>query len=87
MTGAHERTQALRREAEHCRALASEAWNPKVRQELVAMAARFDELANSTVLHDFGAIMQTVADDIVGHQPVVQQQQQIQPTPQPKKEE
>jgi hypothetical protein len=83
MPNAADRAEALRREAERCRALALQAWNPVVRQELIEMAARFDRLAKTTAMHDFGAIMQAATVDIVGRQPVAQQQQQIQP----KKEE
>jgi hypothetical protein len=46
---------------------------------LIALAAKFHELANSTSAHDFGAVMESLADRLKGDQPVAQQQQQIQP--------
>jgi hypothetical protein len=73
-----DRAQALRNEAARCLALAKDAWNPNLRKELIEMAARFHELANSTAAHDFGAILQGLDDTMAGR-PVAQQQQQIQP--------
>jgi len=74
-----DRAQALRQEAARCLALAKEAWNPTLRKELIEMAARFHELANSTAAHDFGAILHRLNDDATVGRPVAQQQQQIQP--------
>jgi hypothetical protein len=73
------RAQALRSEAARCLALAKEAWNPTLRTELIEMAARFHELANSTAAHDFGAVLQGLNDETKIGRPVAQQQQQIQP--------
>jgi hypothetical protein len=74
-----DRAQALRLEAARCLEHAKAAASPKIRDELIAMAARFHELANSTAAHDFGVILQGVNDDTMARQPVAQQQQQIQP--------
>jgi hypothetical protein len=81
--GPQDRAQALRLEAARCLEHAKVAANPKIREELIAIAARFHELANSTAAHYFGAIMQGLNDDAMAGRPVAQQQQQIQP----KKEE
>jgi hypothetical protein len=75
-----DRAQELRREAARCLEHAKEAASPKIRDELIAIAARFHELANSTAAHDFGAILQGINDDTMAGRPVVQQQQQTQPT-------
>jgi hypothetical protein len=77
--GPQERAAALRWEAARCLTLAKEAWNPRLREELIEMAARFHELANSTAAHDFGAVLQGINDDTMARRPVVQQQQQVQP--------
>jgi hypothetical protein len=47
----------------------------------VASAAKFQELANSVPADNFGAIMESLADNLNGRQPVAQRQQQIQPAP------
>jgi hypothetical protein len=76
-----DRTEDLRCEAARCLALAKIAINPKVREELVHMAARFHDMANS-VPADFGAILEIFNNELMARQPserVAQQQQQIQP--------
>ena len=82
-----ERAGDLRREAAKCLELARIAISPIVRQEMIAMASRLHESANSAPA-DFGVILQAINDEknMVSPpmaQPVAQQQQQIQP----KKEE
>jgi hypothetical protein len=78
---ATDRADTLRIEAARCLEHAKTAATPKIRDDLIALAAKFHELANSTALHDFGAIMQAVNDDIMARQPVAHQQQQSQPEP------
>jgi hypothetical protein len=79
MSKANERAEQLRREAARCLALAQEAWNATLRQELIDMAARFHELANSTDAdaHDDGGILEVFNE--ASKPAVPQQQQQIQP--------
>jgi hypothetical protein len=62
--GANDRAQALRRQAALCLEQARGATTLKFREELVALAATFHNLANSTGLHDFGAVMQALSDEI-----------------------
>jgi hypothetical protein len=75
-----DRAADLRREAAKCLELARIAISPIVRQEMIAMASRLHEIANSTPA-DFGVILQAVNDENMDSpaQPVAQQQQQIQP--------
>jgi hypothetical protein len=79
-----DRAADLRREAAKCLELARIAISPIVRQEMIAMASRLHEIANSTPA-DFGVILQAVNDENMDSpaQSVAQQQKQIQP----KKEE
>jgi hypothetical protein len=77
-----ERAGDLRREAAKCLELARIAISPIVRQEMIAMASRLHESANSAPA-DFGVILQAINDEknMVSPpmaQPVAQQQQQIQ---------
>jgi hypothetical protein len=73
------RAEDLRREAARCLTLAQSTSEPRVRGELVRMAARFHELANSTPA-DFDIILQVFNDAEMTRpsEPVAQQQQQIQ---------
>ena len=76
-----DRVEALRREAARCLEHAQQSADPKVRQELISMAARFHELAIS-VQADFDAILRTFSDLKMApekSEPISQQQQQIQP--------
>jgi len=75
-----EREADLRREARKCLELARIAISPVVRQEMIAMASRLHEIANSTPA-DFDIILRAVNDEnmLSPAQPVAQQQQQIQP--------
>jgi hypothetical protein len=63
--GAKDRAQALLHQATLCLDQAKVAATPTLRDELVTLAATFQDLANSTALHDFGAVMQAVSDDVV----------------------
>jgi hypothetical protein len=63
---ATDRADTLRIEAARCLEHAKTAATPKIRDDLIALAAKFHELANSTALHDFGAIMQAVNEAQVG---------------------
>lgn len=82
-----DRAADLRREALKCLELARIAISPIVRQEMVAMAARLNEIANSTSA-DFGGILQAYNDEMASGpgEPVAQQQQQIQPKKEDEKE-
>lgn len=83
-----DRAADLRREALKCLELARIAISPIVRQEMVAMAARLNEIANSTSA-DFGVILQAYNDEKMAScpgEPVAQQQQQIQPKKEDEKE-
>jgi hypothetical protein len=75
-----ERAADLRREALKCLELARIAISPIVRQEMIAMASRLHEIANSTPA-DFDVILQAVNDEnmVSPSQPVAQHQQQVQP--------
>jgi hypothetical protein len=65
MTGtSKKRADALRREAAWCLEQAKNAPTPARREELIALAASFHELAHSTTAHDFGAIMQSSPRDL-----------------------
>jgi hypothetical protein len=77
-----DRPADLRREAAKCLELARIAISPIVRQEMIAMASRLHEIANSTPA-DFDVILRAVNDDnmVSPAKPVAQQQQQIQPKP------
>jgi hypothetical protein len=57
-----DRAAALRREALKCLELARIAVSPVVRQEMIAMAARLHEIANSTSA-DFDVILQAYNDE------------------------
>jgi hypothetical protein len=85
-----DRAQALRREAARCLEQAAATADPIKRAELINMAARFHELAE-TLAHDFAAILQAFNDAKMAPpapEPVAQQQQQIQPKKeQPQKKE
>jgi hypothetical protein len=74
-----DRAAALRREARKCLELALIALSPVVRQEMIAMAARLHEIANSTSA-DFGAILQDYNDEKMASSPE-------EPVAQPKEEE
>jgi hypothetical protein len=80
-----DREADLRSEAQKCLELARIAVSPVVRQEMIAMASRLHEIANSTPAN-FDVILQAVNDDnmVSSARPATQQQQQIQPK---KKEE
>jgi hypothetical protein len=76
-----DRAEGLRREAARYLALAKTTIDLRAREELVLMAARLHDLANS-VPADFGIILQALKDQQTAFsapQPVAQQQQQIQP--------
>lgn len=81
-----ERAEELRREAARCLTLAQAVQDPKTHEELIRMAARFHELANSADVDDFGAILRTFNEEQMvrpAPKPVVQQQQQQQIQPKP----
>jgi len=75
------RPQDLRQRAARCLEQAKTTADPKLRAEMIAMAARFHELANSTVAYDFNAVLHASDGKMAAttSEPVVQQQQQIQP--------
>jgi stringent starvation protein B len=76
-----DRAGDLRNEAARCLAQAQTTVDPQRRAELVRMAARFHELANSVSV-DFDAILQAYNDQkmVLGElETPVQQQQQQQP--------
>jgi hypothetical protein len=77
-----DRVEDLRREAAVCLAHAKLTSNPRVREELISMAARFHEQANS-VQADSAGIVPAPNDvktpPLPGSHSAVQQQQQIQP--------
>jgi hypothetical protein len=74
-----ERSDEFRAAAAQCLALAQTTTDLRVREELVHMAARLHDLANS-VPADFDIILQAVNDQMSSAPPpVAQQQQQIQP--------
>lgn len=78
-----DRAEDLRREAARCLAQAQTTTDPQQRAELVRMAARFHELANSVAV-DLEAILQAYNDQkmvLPESEPVVQQQQQQQIQP------
>jgi hypothetical protein len=78
MTGSsQERADTLRREAAWCLEQAKNAPTQARREELIALAASFHNLANTTAAHDFGAVLQGIGNDT--GQPAAQRQQQIQP--------
>jgi len=72
-----DRAAALRREAAWCLEQAKNAPTQARRDELIALAASFHDLASTTAAHDFGSVLQAIDND--AGQPVAQQQQQIQP--------
>ena len=71
----------LRREAAICLAQAKLTTNPRVREELISMAARFHELANSAQaeLDGTSAFNEAKLISQDGSEPAIQQQQQTQP--------
>jgi hypothetical protein len=76
-----DRAEDLRREAARCLTLARTSADPRTHDELIRMAARFHELANSADVDDFGTILGafnlSTEPTIPPHpEPVVQQQQQ-----------
>jgi hypothetical protein len=76
-----DRAEDLRREAARCLAQAKVATDPRAREELVSMAARFHELANIAQA-DFDAILRGFNEAKMmpdTSEQVAQQQQQIQP--------
>ena len=76
-----DRAEDFRQKAARYLALAKSTVNPKARKELVIMAARLHNLANSMPA-DFGIVLQALNDQQTASsapQPVAQQQQQIQP--------
>jgi hypothetical protein len=78
-----DRAEDLRTEAARCLAQAQITIDPQQRAELVRMAARFHELANSVTV-DLDAILQAYNDQkmvLPESEPVVQQQQQQQIQP------
>ena len=79
-----DRSEDLRREAARCREAAERSTDPNSRDELIRLADKFLELANSAKV-DFAPVLEAVTDMMKeDSEPVVQQQQQVQP---PKKEE
>jgi hypothetical protein len=70
-----DRAEALRREAAWCLEQAKAASSSARRGELIALAARFHDLANSVSAYSFGPLDNQAAEP---RGPVVQQQQ-IQP--------
>jgi hypothetical protein len=74
-----DRSADLRRESARCLVLAQTTVDPKSREELVHMAARLHDLANS-VPADFDIVLQALNDQMSSAPPpVAQQQQQIRP--------
>jgi hypothetical protein len=76
-----DRAEELRKEAARCLAQAKLTSDPKRREELISMAARFHDLASSAQA-DFDAILQAFNDAKMSSptsENVVQQQQQVQP--------
>jgi hypothetical protein len=74
-----DRAEDFRRKAARYLALAKITIDPKARKELIIMAARLHNLADS-VPADFGIVLQALNDQqTASPQPVTQQQQQIQP--------
>jgi hypothetical protein len=61
---ASDRAWILRQEAARCLEHAEMAATPKIREDLIALATKFNELADSTRVHDFGAVMQAASDDV-----------------------
>jgi hypothetical protein len=79
-----DRSEDLRREAARCLAAAECSTNPNSRDELIRLADKFLELAKSAKA-DFAPVMEAITGIMKeASEPVVQQQQQVQP---PKKEE
>jgi len=78
-----DRAEDLRTEAARCLALAQTMTDSTARAELIHMADRFLALADRQVI-DFDGILQIFNDQQLGaasgSKPVVQQQQQIQPS-------
>jgi len=73
----HDKQTRVERVDHHARIAVS----PIVPQEMIAMAARLHEIANSTSA-DFGAILEVFNDELMTRSPskqVAQQQQQVQP--------
>ena len=74
-----DRSEDLRREAARCLESDERCANPNSRAELIRLAERFIDLAKS-VPSDFGIVAQALSSMMADHgEPVVQQQQQIQP--------
>jgi len=77
-----DRAEDLRREAARCLEQANATADPRRREQLITMAARFYELANS-VQADFDDILRAFNEAQMAppdaSKPVVQQQQQVQP--------
>ena len=82
-----DRSEDLRREAARCLEAAERSTDPNSRDELIRLAHTFLELANSakSAKADFAPVLEAVTDMMKeDSEPVVQQQQQVQP---PEKEE
>ena len=74
-----DRSENLRKEAARCLESAARCADPNSRAELIRLAERFIDLAKS-VPSDFGIVAQALSSMMTDHgEPVVQQQQQIQP--------
>jgi hypothetical protein len=79
-----DRSEDLRREAARCLEAAERSTDPSSRDELIRLAHTFLELANSAKA-DFAPVLEAVTHMMKeASEPVVQQQQQVQP---PKKED
>jgi hypothetical protein len=76
MDSPKDRAEALRREALWCLEQARTAKTEQRRNELITLAARFHDLANSTGA--YSGIIPSL-DDASPNQPITQQQQQAQP--------
>src|SRR5262245_34679214 len=80
-----DRRENLRRQAARCLAAAQTSRDPKTRDELIRIAARFHELANNAAVDDLSAILGSFNDAqmVPPSKPVVQHQRQVQPGQKP----